>query len=284
MAETGLVLARTARGRYLGTDITRNLFELSSWIKKSMTSQADLDTVKVRIANFVIGTRRGRLRLPQHLPPQVLALTKMTKSQLRRVIYQVKPDDADGLSLGKAQSTFVRGIFPHGQVRTVYGCAAVHEWQSRESRTLPETDWPRLGTRSAWPSTPTVTELVAMGRRGLTPLPMRKEGYSLKQKVSLAQFNSDAELCSHIVRRNIVGIRSDIKVPEDYLGHFSYRWGFLILTARQGKLPTGLARFLAGQWLKCPSNLWLQDKVSLKRFLREVPRTDFCTAARVGPW
>jgi len=269
--------------RFLGRRVTDNFFELARWIKELLSSQSDRNTVKSRIINFMTGVRRGSLKLPEHLPSEVRALTKMTKSQLRSCVYYVKASDADGLRLTKSQSTYIREVMPHGCVRTVHGCVAVHEWQRRVVRPLPESDWPRLGTRAAWPSTPTITELLEMGRRGLTPLPIRPVRYPVFRRVSLAQFNSDAGLCRRVILDNVVGVRSDIKVPGKYLEYFSYRWGFLILDVRSN-VPIGLARWLAGQWIRNPSNLWLQDKCSLKTFLRETSSTRFACHAKVGPW
>jgi len=260
------------------------MFSLAGWLCDALRQKSDQDLVKSRVANFVTGTRRGSLRLPLHFPEKVRALSKLTKSQLRRVVYWVKPGNADGLLLPKQLSTYIREVLPGGHIRTVNGCPTVHEWQQKEVRPLPASDWPRLATRAAWPSTPTITELLEMSRRGLTSLPMRKARYSLKWRVTLAQFNSDAELCRQVITKNVFGVRSDIKVPSKYLDHFSYRWGFLIPDVR--RLPIGLCRFLAGQWIKAPANLWLSEKCSLKNFLRETPSTCITRSpkAMVGPW
>lgn len=271
--------------RFLGREITDKMFSLAGWLQEAITSRKDQQLVQSRVINFMIGTRRGRLRLPEYLPSEVRALSNMTKSQVRNCVYYVKPQNADGLILPEYLSTYIREVMPHGCVRTVHGCPTVHEWQRKVVRPLPESDWPRLGTRSAWPSTPTITELLEMSRRGLSPLPLRTNRYKMKHFVSMAQFNSDAGLCRSVVTTNVVGIRSDIKVPGNYLDYFSYRWGFLILDVRHAEIPIGLCRFLAGQWIRSPCNLWLQDKCPLRRFLREVPSTRFSSReAMVGPW
>lgn len=80
-----------------------------------------------------------------------------------------------------------------------------------------------------------------------------------------------------IIRRQVIGVRSDTAVPQRYREYFRYRWNFLILTAP--RIPIGLARFLAGQWLTKPSSLWLERKESLKKFLRKVP-VGICNDAR----
>jgi len=271
--------------RFLGREITDNLFGLAGWLAEALPSTSDRNTVKSRVANFVTGVRRGRLRLPEHFAPEVRALANLTKSELRRCVYYVKPQNADGLRLPKSLSTYIRQVMPGGCVRSVHGCPTVHEWQRKAVRPLPESGWPRLGTKPAWPSTPTITELLEMSRRGLTPLPIRKHRHTMLHRVSMAQFRADPELCRSVVSDNVIGIRSDIRVPSKYLDYLSYRWGFLILDIRQRELPTGLARFVAGQWIRNPGNLWLQDKCSLKTFLRETPRTRLTsTNGMIGPW
>jgi hypothetical protein len=228
-------------------------------------------------------TRRGKLRLPQHFPPEVRALENLTISQVRRSIYRVNSESGHDRAPNRSTVDYIRQVMPGGCVRTVYGCPSVHEWQRKRVKHLSESDWPRLGTRAAWPSTPTVTELLEMSRRGLTPQPIQHVRQPVKDRLSLAQFNSDAGLRKRLIRSNVIGIRADVEVPRQYLDYFSYRWGFLILVVRN--FPTGLARFLAGQWIKTPSNLWLQDKCSFKSYLKKTPRACFASRERmIGPW
>jgi hypothetical protein len=89
--------------------------------------------------------------------------------------------------------------------------------------------------------------------------------------VPLRQFNTDIGLARRIIRRQVIGIRSDIAVPEKFWGYFRYRWNFLILTSPTS-LPSGLTRFLASVWCTDPHSLWLERKVTLKQYLRDVPR------------
>jgi hypothetical protein len=70
--------------------------------------------------------------------------------------------------------------------------------------------------------------------------------------------------------RHVVGLRSDVEVPEKYLGYFRYRWGFLILTA-PFILPIGLTRFIVSLWVRNPHSLWLEWFGTLKQYLRVVP-------------
>lgn len=84
------------------------------------------------------------------------------------------------------------------------------------------------------------------------------------------QVNNDVDLITYIVSENVLGIRADIEVPKKFLGHFRYRWGFLILTSFA--IPIGLVRFLTSQWIKTPFNLWLNRNVSYRKFLSSVPK------------
>jgi hypothetical protein len=87
--------------------------------------------------------------------------------------------------------------------------------------------------------------------------------------------SDDIRLATRVVKANIVGIRSSIEVPEEYLQNFGYRRGFLILTNRYC-ISAGLTRFLLGQWKKCPFNLWLKENCRLKYYLmRHTPSEMF---------
>jgi hypothetical protein len=206
----------------------------------------------------------------------------MTTSQLRDAVYHFKAGDSTYYRLSKPAVDFVHRVYPDGQIRTVRGDASVHVSQARTVKRLRAEHWPRLGTRSVWPSSPTVPELVEMSRRGITPEALRKVGKPAKRGISKAEFNNVVDLRSRVIGDNILGIRSDIKVPTKWLGHFRYRWNFLILVTSYN-VPTGLGRFLAGQWIRNPHNLWLKEKCTLKSYLRETERTRF-PCFQPGPW
>jgi hypothetical protein len=109
-----------------------------------------------------------------------------------------------------------------------------------------------------------------MARNGALPCDVREYSSGKTCRVSIDQFNGDSELIKRIVMRHVVGIRSDIEVPEKFLGYFRYRWGFLILTA-PFILPIGLARFIVSLWVRNPHSLWLEWFGTLKQYLRAVP-------------
>lgn len=260
----------------------RRLFDSSGWILQALPSKSDRELLSRRLAYWLTDVRRGRLWLPDHFPEVVRRLSNMTKSQVRASIFWVKPDYGTNYFLEKKLVSFVHQVLPGGHIRTVNTSSRVHAMQSEKVKPLPTSDWPRLETRSAWPSSPTIAELLEMSRRGITSLPLRTKCIPAKDRITLAQFNSLADLRARLINRQIVGIRSDILVPGKFLGYFEYRWGFLILKVRYN-LPTGLVRFLTGQWIRNPHNLWLREKYSFKTFLKKTGQSSFgCTVP--GPW
>jgi hypothetical protein len=133
---------------------------------------------------------------------------------------------------------------------------------------LGKDNWPNLGGRELWPSAPTLNELLEMSRLGVVHSPSQREECKTLS-CNLREFNKNINLARGVILRNVLGIRSDAPIPKKFLGHFRYRRGFLILTNYW--IPSGLARFLAAQWLTAPHNLWLRVAVPLKQYLREVP-------------
>jgi hypothetical protein len=90
----------------------------------------------------------------------------------------------------------------------------------------------------------------------------------------MAELKENPDLAVAVVLQNVLGVRSDIAVPEKFLGYFRYRQGFLLLTA-PGMIPIGLARFTCSLWATDPNSLWLRRKGTLKKFLRAVPLRTF---------
>jgi len=262
--------------------LASKMFHLAGWILRSLTSRSDRALLVRRLTLKLTGARRGRLRLPDHFPEVVRRLSDMTNSQLRDTVHWVKPNDGVNYLLNKQVVNYIHQVMPGGYIRTVNTNPRVHVRQQAAVRPLPASDWPRLETRAAWPSSPTVVELLAMSRRGLTPLPLIKSATPAFHRISTAYFNSNVELRAKVISHQIVGIRSDIEVPRRFLGYFGYRWGFLILTSRYS-LPAGLVRFLTGQWIRNPHNLWLREKYSFKRFLKKTDFRTFCSPIP-GPW
>lgn len=257
------------------------LFQLAGWILKVLPSRSDRELLSGRIAAKVSGARRGRLYLPLHFPEEVRRLTQLTTGQLRESTGWFNASSGIRYRIKRSVADYIHRVLPGGCVRTVNGNHAAHVRQSKLVKPLRQQDWPRLGTRAAWPSSPTVTELLAMGKRGDTPLPLNRKPERSKRSVSLALYNSNVVLRQRIVSQQVVGIRSDVEVPKKFLGHFRYRAGVLLLTSTA--VPAGLVRFLTGQWIRNPHNLWLREKIGFKTFLKSLDFTAF-SCVTPGPW
>lgn len=255
---------------------------LARWISEALPTEPDRRLLRHRLVAKLTGARRGRLRLPLHFPSEVRKLSELTTSQLRNTVYALKADDRTEYRLEQPVLDFVHQVIPDGRIRTVRTDNSVHVRQRKVVKPLSESDWPRLETRPAWPSSPSLIESMVMARKGAIAPPLQKTANSAKHRIHWSEFNSNAELRARIIATNVVGIRSDISVPDKYLAHFRYRWNFLILTGAY-KMPTGLVRFLTGQWIRNPHNLWLQDKTSFKIFLKKTERTRFA-CIQPGPW
>jgi hypothetical protein len=260
----------------------RNVFSIAGWILRALPAEPDRRLLRHRILKKLYGVRRGKLRLPLHFPAEVRALSELTTGQLRETVYAFNADDGTDYYLDKTVVSYIHQVFPDGRIRTVHGDNSVHDWQSKRCKPLSKHDWPRLETRPAWPSSPTLPESWAMARNGQVARPLQTRTNPAKRRIMLSEFNSNIDLAKRIIATNVVGIRSDIKIPSKYLGYFRYRWNFLVLTGAYN-LSSGLARFLAGQWMRNPHNLWLQDKTSFKTFLKKTDRARF-PCFQPGPW
>lgn len=270
------------RRRCLRSGPNPEIFELGSQFLRPLTAETDRRLLRHRIAQKLSGARRGRLRLPLHFPSEVRKLTELTTSQLRKTVYAFRADDSTGNTVDHCVVDFARRVVPDGRLRTVRGDNAVHVRQSNMVHPCKISDWPRLGTRPAWPSSPTIKESLVMARKGLVAPPLQIGVMPAKRRITLSEVKSNADLRARIIATNVVGIRSDVKVPDKYLGYFRYRWSMLLLTCSY-HMPIGLVRFLTGQWIRCPHNLWLQDKTSFKNFLKKTDRTRF-PCFQPGPW
>jgi len=172
--------------------------------------------------------------------------------------------------LNQNERRFVASRFSRGQIRTGYGSYSVHQDQSSGCETLPRSCWPRISGKPAWPSSPNLNEYLDMLRKGVkNDSPNVRVGGSIAS-TTLRVFNSNIELAKRVIARNVLAIRSDKAVPVKYRKYFCYRWNFLVLSIH-GVMPSGLARFLASVWLTDPFSLWLERKVTLKSYLRELP-------------
>lgn len=132
--------------------------------------------------------------------------------------------------------------------------------QKMSVRRLPLWAWPRTMAGLQWPSYPTIGEL------GLMP-PWKIQG-SQYANVPRITRRDGPPIFSDAVLQNVVGVRAFCEVPKKYLGHFMYRWGFLILVTETSKLPMGLRKFLISIWQTGRRNLWLRRAAPLWAFRR----------------
>lgn len=169
--------------------------------------------------------------------------------------------------LNAGQRAWINQGFPDWSVRLGYGETSVHRSQKRQTIRLHPRHWPRVNGLSLWPSSPNFSEKLESMKKGWVDYP----DLSCKHvtRVTAREFNENTELLKNIIRRQVVGVRSDIEVPKRYLSHFRYSRNFLFLSSEYP--PIGLARFLASQWTRDPCSLWLEVRVSLKSYLRKVP-------------
>jgi len=164
---------------------------------------------------------------------------------------------------------YIRRLLKPGEVRTGGGSMTVLRSQSTLAKRLDREAWPSVAGRPAWPSSPTINEWLEMIRKGAKSSSDYWTHSGKTCRVSLSDFNSKIEIAERIVVRQVIGLRADKEVPRKFLRYFRYRWGFLILIS--STIPSGLVRFLASTWCMDPYSLWLERKVSLKTFLRQVP-------------
>jgi len=164
------------------------------------------------------------------------------------------------------QRLYIREIFPECRVANV--SIDIHRRNKEALHRLKASDWPSKEGRALWPSSPTFLERLEMLRRGVSPCNERTPGMVYRE--SIHNFNKSVELCKRVIGRAVLGLRSDVEIPDKYLGYFRYCRNFAILTAPYA-LNIGLARFLASLWVNDPFSLWLERRVSLRQYLRELP-------------
>lgn len=251
------------------------IFEISSSLSRLVTDPESRKLLARRMRNYAYTKRRGKLRLPAHLSEKVSDLLDLPKWRIREILYWVRPSTSLNFPLKQREFQFV---MQH---------SAVTMW-NRESgadshmahlvglNRLGKSDAPSKMGRGLWPSSPSFSEMMEMSRKRV----LHDAGHKNSPRVTVEHcltrrdLSDDIRLASRVVAKNIVGIRSSVELPEDFLPWFRYRDGFSILTTRYS-IPAGLVRFLLAQWKIRPTNLWLVDHCSLKWYLRKHKAVDF---------
>jgi hypothetical protein len=260
------------------------IFEISRFLSQSLTDPRSSETLHRRMRNYAYTKRRGRLRLPQYLPAKIRGLSNLTKRQVREILYWVKPGTGLKHPLSKAEYQFASQLIVV-PIWNRLSEADSHTAHSVGLARLSRSDAPSVG-RALWPSAPSFTEMLEMSRRGV-PLPTRcKYGprYTVENCITRQDLSNYIRLARKIVAKYIVGIRSSVEIPEQFVPWFRYRHGFSILSTRF-TLPSGLVRFLLAQWKIRHTNLWLVEHCPLRIFLRrhtavEVAGEHFDTVVR----
>jgi len=176
----------------------------------------------------------------------------------------------------------IKELLAPGSIRTGYGSLPVFRSQSTQVKKLSREAWPTVAGKPAWPSSPTITEWLEMVRRAAKSSSDHWVPSGKTAVVTRREFNDNIVLARMIVVRQIVGLRADVEIPRKFLKYFRYRWGFLILT--YANIPAGLVRKLASIWIMDPYSLWLERRVSLRTFLRQVPLSVLNrAAAKIAP-
>lgn len=255
----------------------------SEWLNQALPEAADREIFSKRSVSWLIGARRGRLVFPVHFPREVQALSKLGKSQFRSIVYGSSLHGVH-VALTKSEVNYIQQVWPGGYIRTRNTDIGVLLRQQERTRSLPESQWPRLGTKALWPSSPTFEEMLEMAKRGKTPVAVTKVESvdTVKHYTTLAHFRNNSELCKRHIGRSVIGLRADISVPRKFLKHFRYRWNMLILSTPY-RIPIELARFLSNQWARNLHNLWLVEKCSFKASLKKLDYTGFACITP-GPW
>lgn len=257
----------------------RKLFELSGQILQEIPDRSDRELLSRRIGDYLSSKRRGRLNLPRRLGSSALRLSQLSKYQLRYVAYWVNPSMSLLCGVDRATEQTMHRIAP-GMVWTVTGDTPVYASQEVVSR-LPGKLVPR-SARAAWPSAPDLFEIMEQSRQGRCALRLDKIPLTVNNHLTKRDVSDNIRVASRIVRRQIVGVRINVKVPEKFLGYFRRRHGFLILSTRHN-LPSGLVRYLISRWIQWPTSLWLVMPCSFRRFLNRSLRSEFLRSQDTDP-
>lgn len=247
---------------------TDKVFDLAWPFHYRCRSEKERKFLAGRIRSYAFNHRRGSFKLPSRFSggrSLVDEVSKLTKGQLRQRLFLVKPDLAVECRLLQATFDYANRVL----TRCIWrfsGKISADCARRVDTNRLDKRDWPR-NPRSLWPSSPTVTELLAMTRCGKTPTPLWKPPKLIGNQLRVSDLKWRLKSATRIVSDNVVGLRSTVPVPRKFLPWFRYRDGILFLTVRYS-LPAGLVRLVLSQWIRDPFSLWLKVNCRLKYYLR----------------
>lgn len=251
------------------------IFEMNCRLSRCITVPADRQRLFRTLRIYVTSKRRGRLRLPKHFPTEVRDLENLSKAQIRETMYWLKANTSTAFPLNQRDYRFVT---QHSAV-PIWNRNSQRDFHMANTvglRRLCKRDAPRI-SRCTWPSAPSFSEMIEGTRRQVYNFSSGSK-YGMRVTatncITRQALSNDIRLATKIVANNIVGIRSSVRIPEEFLLWFRHRHGFSILSTRH-ILPSGLVRFLLAQWKICPTNLWLVEHCPLRIFLRRHTPDDF---------
>jgi len=240
------------------------IFDLSVPFSECCTSRKDRNFLISRLTSFVNRTRRGGLSLPPRFRTLEARLSNWTRGEIRQLMYAVRPDASADHRLSKSMVDTIRRDFPGmiwtttNQINSMANRVDIHRLGKRQ--------YPRI-SRSIWPSTPTISEVVGMARCGISTRGLWKVPIGRNGRMELRHVRDCPAVATRIVSDNIIGIRDCVSVPPAFRLWFRQRAGMLFLCVRH-KLPIGLVRFLISQWITNPFSLWLKVNCRIKQYLK----------------
>jgi len=255
----------------------RRLLSLSGWLLREIRGASMRKNLTLRIGDYLSGRCRGRLRLPRGLGESAMALSNLSRAQVRQVAYYLNSSLSGRLRLSETTSSFLHRVVP-GRIWTDNNHRLLHG-QLDVVKRLPSNCFPR-NPRAQWPSTLDLPSVIDRTRKGLGIPHLEKVPLTVPYCLTRKAVSENLRLAGSIVSKQVVGIRASVEVPKKFLGHFRSSYGFLILTTRF-KIPSGLIRFLLARWITSPTSLWLVEPCHFKTFLKRHVVSDFIR--RYGP-
>jgi len=189
---------------------TARLFEYSQLIQKSCSSESERKFLIGRLQSFVNGRRRGSLKLPARFKTLAIALSNLTKGQIRQMVWAVRPTGTFERPLPKWAFDSVKAVLPQTLWSTIdFSFDSVA--RRVDCHRLAKREWPR-SARSLWPSSPSFTEMLGMSRCGESPSGLGKPNFG--PKVHARKRDLDCPRFATRMLNNIIAIRPCVGTTE----------------------------------------------------------------------
>lgn len=225
-----------------------------------------------RIDTYLYSRRKGNFKLPAQFRELESEISKLTRSELRKLLLPKVDNRVLDCEFNESTIEWSEALLPGTIWRAPrQSLDACH--RRVDTHRLSKRDVPR-DTRSLWPSFPTISEMVEMSRCGQTASGIWNPRIRVPNSITVQQARASRVIATRMIQRNVVGIRSTVPVPRQFLPWFRHRWGILFLSVRHD-IPIGLVRFLTSQWIRFPFSLWLNVPCRYKYYLKLHDRADF---------